>query len=125
MTTIQEKVARLESINSKMRELKQEAEMLKDEIRAELESEGKGYIEIPSADGNYIYKVKTNLRFTKSFDKDGLASRIGVEREQLDYHGVSALVEKQVLNSRMVGEHLTENKSKFITVRRVKAGGRK
>lgn len=107
------------SLRLKKSEIELAEARIKDEIADILREEGVAEMTVP-VDELHCLAFKNNYRYTKSFDKDGLASKTGRERDELDYQGVSALVEKQVVTSSVVGQFLSENKSEFVTVRRRK-----
>lgn len=111
----------METLKEQKRAIEYQLDTLKEQVAKHLVSEGRGQIVVPGVDGLHEFVFKSNLRFTKSFDKNGLAAKTGRDREELDYHGVSALVEKRVFTSELVGEHLSERKSQFVSVSRRKA----
>jgi hypothetical protein len=112
-------------INEKRRELESRAEGIKDELADILRQEGVAEMVVPSGDPDYSFHIKTNIRFTKRFDKDGLATTIGRDRDELDYHGITKLVEDGYLSSATVAKFQTDNESRFISVKRKKVPGGK
>lgn len=114
------------SIGEQKRALDYQAEKIKDEIAYTLEQEGTGELVLPTDEGENELVYKMNVRFGVKFDKDGLAARIGRPRDELDYHGISNLVEQGYLKANLVSEFQEETKSQFVSVRRRKAlGGKK
>lgn len=112
------------SLRLKKSEIELEEMRIKDEIADILREEGVAEKVVP-LDELHVMAFKNNYRYTKSFDKDGLAAKTGRDRDELDYQGVSALVEKQVVTSKVVGQYLSENKSEFVTVRKRKVDKKK
>lgn len=115
------------NLNLKANELELHKLQVKDEIYSILSKEGAAVIEIASNDGNHVFVFKNNVRTSRAFDKDGLASELDVSRDDLGYDGVADLVEREVASARIVGKFVSENRSQFVTVRKRKAraGGKR
>lgn len=108
------------------RGLEIQMDSMKDELAAHLAQEGTAELIIPTEDPDFNYVIKNNLRYFKTFDKEGLAIEIRRDKDELDYEGISKLVESGHLKTSVVAKFQEDSKSEFITVRRKKAlGGKK
>jgi hypothetical protein len=92
-------------------------EHIKGEVLNRMYKEGTGKIVLP-IDDKFEVVFQNNVRITKSMDKDGLASKSGVSRDELDYEGVANLIYNKRLTPREVGEFQSENTSEFVTIRK-------
>jgi hypothetical protein len=109
--------AALLETREQMRNLDSKAEFHKHSLYRELISIGQGSALIQYTPDEALF-VKNNLRSTKSFDKDTLSGKVGVDRTELDYAGVSQLVEDRRLTAAEVEKFQGENQSEFVTVRK-------
>jgi hypothetical protein len=107
-------------VRDEMRRLEMKAEFHKEVLHRELMTIGQGHVSVRIS-SEEILDIKNNLRFTKSFDKDTLAGKVGMERTELDYAGVSHLVETRRLTAAEVEKHQAEGRSEFVTVRKKKS----
>ena len=103
-----------------MNERKEENDILKDRIRANLESLGthEFFAELPN--GTYG-KVITRVRISEKLDKDSLAATLNISKEELktpfDY---SKLTSKGVLTPDLVSKHMQTQSKPSIGITRVK-----
>lgn len=101
-------------IREQIKDLEFQAQQIKDEIGIELEAVNIDELVIPLGEEEIV--VKNNKRVTKSFDKDGLAGDIEVDRDLLDYYGISKLVDAGKVAPEKVREFQIEKTSTFVTV---------
>lgn len=102
--------------NAEKRKLEARADFIKEHIYQALVEMNKGEVIIPVGSDEEIV-VRNNVRTTKSFDKDGLAELVYVDREDVDYAGVAVLVDEGKVTANRVAEFQHENRSEFISVR--------
>ncbi len=107
-------------INKERHTLESRVDMLKEQIARELMEANTGQIVIPIGGGEEIV-VRNNLRFTKPFDKDGLAGEAGVDRGELHYAGVASFVDAGEISALQVEKYQSEGRCEFVTVRVRKA----
>lgn len=113
-------------VREQMANLEMKAAFHKEALYRELMSLGVGSANILFTNDECL-SIKNNLRMSKSFDKDGLSGKVGVDRAELDYAGVSELVERRRLTAADVEKFQSENTSQFVTVRKrkIKVGKKK
>ncbi|PGK52449.1 hypothetical protein CN918_32205 [Priestia megaterium] len=103
-----------------MNERKEENDILKDRIRANLESLGthEYFSELPN--GTYG-KAINRVRISEKLDKDSLAATLNISKEELktpfDY---SKLTSKGILTPDMVSKHMQTQSKPSIGISRVK-----
>jgi hypothetical protein len=125
MTELMDLAHDLLRLGEQRRSIDEQMNAIKDNISFILKSEETAEIVVPTSDEDYVYHIKNNLRFTKSFDKEGLAAEIARSKDDLDWHGITKLVEDGYLKSQVVAKFQSDNKSYFVSVRRKKAAGGK
>jgi uncharacterized protein (UPF0212 family) len=111
------------NIKEKIKDYEDRLTEIKNEISKILTDNDTGYMEVPL--GDCILKFKNNTKITKSFDKIGLATKVELDKDDLDYVGLSKAVENCLVCSTDVEEFQTTNTSNFITVRMTKAKRKK
>lgn len=111
------------SIKEKIKDYEDRLTEIKNEVSKILTDNGTGYMEVPL--GDLVIKFKNNTKITKSFDKIGLASKVELDKDDLDYVGLSKAVENSLICSTDVEEFQKTNTSSFITVRMAKSKKRK
>ena len=123
---IMEIAHQLYQAQERRKELKEQEDKLKDRLAYELKLAESAQLIVPAGDEQHEYHIKNNVRITTRFDKAGLAAKIGRDREDLDYHGITKLVEKEELHSSTVAQFQSEGTSYFVSLRRkVIPGGQK
>lgn len=116
--------AALIDVRRQMNTLDGAAAFHKEALHRELMNIGSGSATVQFTNDEALF-IKNNLRFTKSFDKDTLSGKVGVDRAELDYAGVSELVEARRLTAAEVERYQAENRCEFVTVRTRKIKGSK
>lgn len=106
-----------------MKHLESTMEFHKQSLYQELMANGIGSALVQFTPDEALF-IKNNLRLTKSFDKDSLADKVDRDRTELDYAGVSQLVEARRLTAAEVEKFQAENQSEFVTVRKRKVKGK-
>ncbi|WP_426455430.1 hypothetical protein ACP26L_36120 (plasmid) [Paenibacillus sp. S-38] len=106
------------NVNEERRRLADKADFLKGLIYTEMVEINSGDVTVRALNGRDELRLKNNVRFNVKFDKDGLSGQVGVDRTELSYEGVSALVENGRLTAEQVGKFQAEGRSEFVTVRR-------
>lgn len=105
----------LVELNEEAREIEERKAIIKDEIASLLAKQNCEVLSVPLGDREFL-KFKINKRCAKRFDKDSLAEKLGVTRQDLDYPGLAKFVETKLIDAASVAQFQKDNNYEFVTV---------